>query len=89
MDSNSASSLTYLLRRIVAALVDDERDISIGASTEGDHVTLRVEVNPDDTGKVIGKKGLTARSIRTLMSAAAMKEKCHVSIDIVNVTHDI
>lgn len=83
IDLSAPASLAGLLRQIVAALVDDEQHIHIVASQDRDHVTLRVEVHPRDTGKVIGKKGVTARSIRNLMLIAATKQKCHVSIDIV------
>jgi predicted RNA-binding protein YlqC (UPF0109 family) len=44
---------------------------------------LRLHVAQSDVGKVIGKQGRTARSIRTVLSAASMKLKRRYSLDIV------
>jgi hypothetical protein len=62
-----------LLEEIAKALVDNPEDVSV-AEVEGEQTTvLELRVNNDDLGKVIGRQGRTARSIRTLLAAAGMK----------------
>ena len=62
-----------LVVEIAKALVDSPEDVSV-REVEGEQVTvLELRVAPDDLGKVIGKQGRTARSIRTLLGAAGMK----------------
>lgn len=50
---------------------------------EGEQVTvLELRVHPDDLGKVIGKQGRIAKSIRTLLGAAGMKMKRRYTLEI-------
>jgi predicted RNA-binding protein YlqC (UPF0109 family) len=50
---------------------------------EGEQVTvLELRVHPSDLGKVIGKQGRTARSIRTILGAAGMKLKKRFMLEI-------
>ena len=52
-------------------------------SIEGEQVTvLELRVAPDDLGKVIGRQGRTAKSIRTLLGAAGMKLKKRFTLEI-------
>jgi predicted RNA-binding protein YlqC (UPF0109 family) len=58
---------------IAKALVDIPDEVTV-REVEGEQVTvLELRVAPTDLGKVIGKQGRTARSIRTLLGAAGMK----------------
>ncbi len=62
-----------LVENIARALVDLPGDVVVNA-IEGEQVTvLELKVAPSDLGKVIGKQGRTARSIRTILGAAGMK----------------
>ena len=59
-----------LVESIAKALVDHPDDVHV-RSVEGEQVTvLELKVAPDDLGKVIGRQGRTAKSIRTLLGAA-------------------
>ncbi|HLX73097.1 MAG TPA: KH domain-containing protein, partial [Terriglobales bacterium] len=52
-------------------------------SVDGEQVTvLELRVAPNDLGKVIGKQGRTARSIRTILSAAGMKLRKRFTLEI-------
>jgi predicted RNA-binding protein YlqC (UPF0109 family) len=62
-----------LMLGIVQSLVDDEQSVRITCVAEETLTTLNVHVAPSDTGKLIGKQGRTARSLRTVLSAAGMK----------------
>jgi predicted RNA-binding protein YlqC (UPF0109 family) len=71
-----------LVEEIAKALVDRPEDVRVNA-VEGEQVTvLELRVNPDDLGKVIGRQGRTAKSIRTLLGAAGMKLKKRFTLEI-------
>jgi len=64
-----------LIEQIAKALVDNPDQVSV-RPIEGEQTTvLELRVAQSDLGKVIGKQGRTARSIRTILSAAGMKLK--------------
>ena len=61
-----------LLDLIAKSLVDNPSAVSV-TEVEGEQTTvLELRVAPEDLGKVIGKQGRTARSIRTILGAAGM-----------------
>lgn len=71
-----------LVELIAKALVDNPGQVVVRA-VEGDQATvLELRVAPDDVGKVIGKQGRTARSMRTILSAAGMKVKKRFTLEI-------
>ena len=71
-----------LIEQIAKALVDSPEEVSVKA-VEGQQVTvLELRVAPGDLGKVIGKQGRTARSIRTILGAAGMKLKKRFTLEI-------
>lgn len=72
-----------LVTEIARALVDSPESVSIEAIPEQDGTVLRLHVAQSDVGKVIGKQGRTARSLRTILSAASMKLKHRFTLDIV------
>ena len=82
---NPVAEMTDLVTEIARALVDDPAGVSVEAIGEGDNTIIRLRVAHSDIGKVIGKQGRTARSMRTILSAASMKLKHRFSLDIVEV----
>jgi len=80
---NPVKNMTDLVTEIARALVDDPINVSVEAIAEGDSTVIRLRVAQSDVGKVIGKQGRTARSMRTILSAASMKLKHRFSLDIV------
>ena len=71
-----------LVEQIAKALVDSPDEVSVRA-IEGQQVTvLELRVAQADLGKVIGKQGRTARSIRTILGAAGMKLKKRFTLEI-------
>jgi uncharacterized protein len=67
---------------IAKALVDIPDEVTV-REVEGEQVTvLELRVAPTDLGKVIGKQGRTARSIRTLLGAAGMKLHRRFTLEI-------
>jgi len=83
-DGKSAvSEMQTLMTEITRALVDDADAVRVEAITEQESTVLRLHVAPSDIGKVIGKQGRTARSLRTILGAASMKLQRRFSLDIV------
>jgi len=82
-NSPSAEKIKQLVLEIVQALVDQPDDISVELIENSESSILRVRVAPQDIGKVIGKQGRTARSLRTILGAASMKLQHRFSLDII------
>ena len=72
----------------MGALVDDPDAVHIETYTDGDSAVLRLHVAPNDIGKLIGKQGRTARSLRTILGAASMKFHQRFALDIVETDAD-
>ena len=79
---NATDEIVQLVELIAKALVDKPEEVSVKA-VEGEQVlVLELTVDPSDLGKVIGKKGRTAKSIRSLLGAAGMKLKKRFTLEI-------
>ncbi len=71
-----------LVEKIAKALVDSPDEVKV-TEVEGEQTTvIELRVAQGDLGKVIGKQGRTARSIRTILSAAGMKIKKRFVLEI-------
>jgi uncharacterized protein len=69
-----------VLQFVAEQLVDNPDEVSV-TPVEGDRqLTLELRVHPDDVGKVIGKRGRTAKALRTLVKAASESGNVHVEI---------
>jgi predicted RNA-binding protein YlqC (UPF0109 family) len=68
---------------IVKALVNHPEDVQVRRSVDDLGVLLELTVNPEDMGKVIGKAGATAKSIRTLLRVVGSREDARVNLKIV------
>ncbi len=72
-----------LLEYIAKSLVDYPEEVSVTEIENEQSITLELRVNENDMGKVIGKQGRIAKSLRAVMKAAAAKENKHVVVEIV------
>jgi predicted RNA-binding protein YlqC (UPF0109 family) len=71
-----------LVEAIAKALVDHPENVQV-KSVDGEQVTvLELRVHPDDLGKVIGRQGRTAKSMRTILGAAGMKIRKRLTLEI-------
>ena len=76
--------MSALVEEIAKVLVDEPEQVSVGAVDSGEGTTvLELRVSANDLGKVIGKQGRTARSIRTILAAASMKYRERYTLEIV------
>ena len=72
-----------VLEIIAKALVEKPEEVSVTEIDDGDGIILELRVADGDMGKVIGKQGMIAKAIRTVVKAAASIENKRVSVDIV------
>ena len=74
--------MKQLIEDIAKALVDIPEEVVV-REVQGEQVTvLELKVAPSDLGKVIGKQGRTARSVRTILGAVSMKLHHRHTLDI-------
>ncbi|MCC7112127.1 MAG: KH domain-containing protein [Deltaproteobacteria bacterium] len=72
-----------LVEVLARSLVDNPAPVEVAEQLSGDDAIFRLKVGKDDLGKVIGKKGRTAKAFRTLLSAAGAKQNLRVTLEIV------
>jgi len=71
-----------LIEMIAKALVDNPEQVVVNAIDGEQSTVLELKVAQADLGKVIGKQGRTARSIRTILGAAGMKLRRRYTLEI-------
>jgi len=71
--------LEYIIKSIVAA----PDAVKITEETSEDGLLIKLEVAPDDKGRVIGRQGRVAQALRTLLRVKAAKEEKRVRLEIV------
>lgn len=71
-----------LVEFIARSLVDNPADVHVTEAQGDNSIIIELRVAPDDMGKVIGKQGKIAKSIRTLTKATAAKEGKRVVVEI-------
>ncbi len=72
-----------ILETIIRNLVENKQAISINEIEGQTAIVYEVKVAEEDMGKVIGKQGKIAKSIRTIMKAVASKEQKKVTIEFI------
>jgi predicted RNA-binding protein YlqC (UPF0109 family) len=75
---------TAVLDHVVRSIVDNPDAVVVEGSADGDKVLLEVRVGEGDLGRVIGRRGRTAMSIRTVVRAAATRDGVNVDVDFVD-----
>ena len=71
-----------LITTMARALVELPEEVTVVSAPERDGTLLLLSVAPADLGKIIGKQGRTARSMRTILGAASMKAQHRFLLDI-------
>tara|TARA_Y100001970_G_scaffold257661_3_gene336737 strand:- start:7140 stop:7370 length:231 start_codon:yes stop_codon:yes gene_type:complete len=75
--------LKELVEYIAKAITTNPDDVVVEQeSDEEGRIVLTLKVHPDDKGRVIGKQGRIAQSMRSLLRVAAVKEGVHITLDI-------
>ncbi|MBO4413653.1 MAG: KH domain-containing protein [Clostridia bacterium] len=74
--------LEKLLLDVSRAIVDCPDEVRVDVDVDGDNVVFTLHVAPSDMGKIIGKHGKNAKSIRTLMKAAGSLYNVRTDVEI-------
>ncbi len=82
MQDEKQDDMQELVAEIARALVDEPGAVVVEAVDREESTVLRLRVAPTDVGKVIGKQGRTARSMRTILGAVSMKLHHRYTLDI-------
>jgi hypothetical protein len=82
MTQQTIVEVEELVREIARALVDEPTAVEVESVDRDENTVLRLRVAPEDVGKVIGKQGRTARSLRTILGAVSMKVHRRYTLDI-------
>lgn len=69
---------------IIKSLVANPDDVVVDRQVDEKGVLLTLTVNPEDLGRVIGKRGITAQSLRALLRALGIKNDARYNLKIVN-----
>ena len=73
-----------ILETLIKSLVENKEDVKITEKEEGNSTIFEVSVNPSDMGKVIGRQGKVAKSIRTIMKSISGKEHKKVVVEFID-----
>lgn len=73
-----------VLKTIISTLVSDKDSVSINQIDGEQSIIFEVKVADSDMGKVIGKQGVLAKAIRTIMKSLAAKENKRVSVEFLD-----
>ncbi len=82
MTQHDMVEVDELVREIARALVDEPGAVDVQSVDRDDSTIFKLRVAPQDVGKVIGKQGRTARSMRTILGAVSMKLHHRYTLDI-------
>ena len=83
-DSTSAPTAVAVITHIVKSIVDDPDAVSVEEVSGGGKHRIDVRVGDGDLGRVIGRRGRTAASIRTVTRAAASKDGVELDIEFLD-----
>ena len=75
--------MVELVKFVAQKLVDKPDAVDVREVDGPESVVIELRVDPDDMGKVIGKQGRIAKSIRTVVKAATLKNEKHVFVEII------
>lgn len=76
--------MKQILESIIKSIVENEEAVSINEKEETGKVIYEVKVDDKDMGRVIGKQGKVANSIRTLMKALGSRDKKKVVVEFLD-----
>jgi uncharacterized protein len=77
-----ASMMAEVVEYLAKALVDNPDEVRVTEERDGDRVSVRLDVAEGDWGKVIGRGGRIASSIRQVVKVAAVREDVRVQLEI-------
>lgn len=80
---SGTADVEALVRYLVTSLVEHPDDVTVERRESESTTVFEVAVNPDDTGKVIGRQGRVIKAIRVLVRAAASTDGSDATVEVV------
>lgn len=80
--SDDAPAVRDMVEFVAQNLVDNPDAVEVTQQDRGHSVEIRLKVDPDEMGKVIGRQGRVAKALRTLVAAAATRSGKRVLLEI-------
>ena len=81
--TSSAANMVALVEHLAKALVDAPEEVSAEAFDEPGQIVVELQVAENEVGKIIGRQGRMARSLRTILGAAGSKTGKRYQLEIV------
>ena len=81
-DMSPIDSMREMIEYIARAIASNPEAVSVTEEEEGERIFLHLSVDDQDKGKVIGRDGRVAQSMRSLLRVAAVKADTRVSLEI-------
>ncbi len=81
-DMSPVDSMREMIEYIARALASNPDAVSVTEEDDGERIFLHLSVDDQDKGKVIGRDGRVAQSMRSLLRVAAVKADTRVSLEI-------
>ena len=81
-ETDASEQLRGMVEWMVFQLVDDSSQVNVTADQRGSSVRVQVRLPEEDLGKVIGRGGRIAKSIRSILMIVGSREHLRVSLDI-------
>ena len=81
--SDSKANIVTLMEHLAKVIVEAPDEVFVEPFEENGQTVIELEVAESDVGRLIGRHGRTARSLRTIMNAAAMRSRKRYQLEIV------
>jgi len=81
--ANTSANIVALMEHLAKALVEKTHEVFAEAFDEKGETVIELEVAESDVGRLIGRQGRMARSLRTIMNAAALRTRKRYVLEIV------
>lgn len=70
------------LETVIGGLVDEPDEVEVEVEDLGDTTVMRVTVDPDELGRVIGRQGATVKALRTLLDVRGASNDCYYELEV-------
>ena len=81
-ESGAGVAMQQMIEYVARNLVDNEAAVQVTHQERGQAVEVRLKVDPEEMGKVIGRQGRVAKALRALLAAAAARAGKRVNLEI-------
>lgn len=82
MSETTADAMREMVEYVAKALVSNPDAVEVSQEEKGNRIVLHLQVDDSDKGKVIGRSGRVAESLRSLLRVAAVKANTRVLLEI-------